>query len=395
MDRAFRAREPLEPDLFHRENEDRREPRCQPVEQDIEHCPRRAAAGCVAIAIERVLADIEVERRKINGREIEDGRENPLEIIGFIALAHGLIEFGQTVQHPALKLGHFRHINPIGLGEIGKAPQHIAHGVAQAAIAVGHALEDFVADPLVDRIVGLGHPKAQDVGAVLFDDLVGRNDIAERLGHLHALLVEREAAGHNPAIGRTADGAAALKHRGMEPAAVLVGAFEVDIGEAIFRAILAVAQNESVGRAGIEPNIQNIKDLIVAFRINDAAEEPLFRALDIPAIGALCLEGRGDAGIHIGVPQKEIGVGRQGALLGETGQRHTPCALAREDPIGPRFDHVVETVAARHGRPVHQLVDRGERPLADRLAISILPVTNLAVDGGKPLRCVAEDDRSF
>jgi hypothetical protein len=40
--RAVVAREAFQPDLLHREDEDRREPRGQPVEQDIQHRPRRA-----------------------------------------------------------------------------------------------------------------------------------------------------------------------------------------------------------------------------------------------------------------------------------------------------------------------------------------------------------------
>ena len=44
------------------------------------------------------------------------------------------------------------------------------------------------------------------------------------LGHLHALLVQREAVGQNAPVGRAPDGAAGLQHRGMEPPPVLVGA---------------------------------------------------------------------------------------------------------------------------------------------------------------------------
>ena len=48
-------------------------------------------------------------------------------------------------------------------------------------------------------------------------------------------------------VGRAAAGAAGLQHRGVEPAAVLVGALEVDVGRP--DAVGPVAQREGVGGA--------------------------------------------------------------------------------------------------------------------------------------------------
>ncbi len=64
------------------------------------------------------------------------------------------------------------------------------------------------------------------------------------------------------AIGRAAFGGAGLQERGVEPAAVLVGALHIDIGNAVLGAIFAVAQHEGVGRAGIEPHIEHVEHLV-------------------------------------------------------------------------------------------------------------------------------------
>ena len=132
----------------------------------------------------------------------------------------------------------------------------------------------------------------------MFDDLIRRDGVTDGFGHLHALLIEREPVGDHIAIGRTALGAAGLQERGMEPAAVLVGAFHVDIGDAILCAVLAVAQNERVGGAGIEPHIQHVKDLIIVIRVGDAVQDLFFKALLIPNIRAFFLKGGGDAGVQ-------------------------------------------------------------------------------------------------
>ena len=91
-------------------------------------------------------------------------------------------------------------------------------------------LQDLRADALVLGVVGADHPQAQDVGAVLVAHRLRRGDVAQRLRHLAALLVEREAVRQHAVVGRAAARAAALEQRGMEPAAMLVGALEIEVG---------------------------------------------------------------------------------------------------------------------------------------------------------------------
>jgi hypothetical protein len=71
----------------------------------------------------------------------------------------------------------------------------------------------------------------------------------DRLRHLLALLVHGEAVGQDRVVGRAAARAAAFEQRRLEPAAMLVGAFEIEVGGP---ALLAVAVLEHV-KAWVEP----------------------------------------------------------------------------------------------------------------------------------------------
>src|SRR5690606_859136 len=71
MDGGAFFRVTLQPAFFHGEDEDGREPCGQRVEQVIEHGQRRTALERGdRVAIERILADVEVERRELDVHEV-------------------------------------------------------------------------------------------------------------------------------------------------------------------------------------------------------------------------------------------------------------------------------------------------------------------------------------
>ena len=201
--------------------------------------------------------------------------------------------------------------------------------------------------------------------------------------------------GQHAAIGRAAQRAAGLQHRGMEPPPVLIGAFQIKVGNPIGRAIGAVAQHEGMGRAGVEPHIQHVEDLFKILRIVVRSKDFFLESLHIPHIGPVGPECRDDAGIDACVAQQEIRVGGFGTLAHKAGHRHAPGALPRQHPVGARRDHRMQAVAATGGGPLHQLVDAGQGAGADGVAVSALAIVKGLVDGHKPLRRVAVDQRGF
>src|SRR5881628_1143879 len=55
--------------------------------------------------------------------------------------------------------------------------------------------------PDIFLIVLTGHPEAQDLRAVLLDDLLWRHDVAGRFGHLVAFAIEHEAVCEHRLVG--------------------------------------------------------------------------------------------------------------------------------------------------------------------------------------------------
>ena len=187
--------------------------------------------------------------------------------------------------------------------------------------------------------------------------------------------------GQHDVEGGAAARAAGLQQRRLEPAAVLVGAFQVhdavaaavalaaDAGE--LREGLRVLQGEGVGGAGIEPHVENVGHLLPVGRIVDEpSEEALLRAGLEPGVGALLGDGLADAR-HQLVRLGEAG--RWGdlprLLVHEHGDGHAPGALARDHPVGPGFDHAAQPVLAR-GRHELGFLDGLQGGLAQRLVAS-------------------------
>ena len=73
-------------------------------------------------------------------------------------------------------------------------------------------------------------PQPQDLGAVMLDDLFRLDGVAERLVHGAAFAIEHPAVQRAGAIRRAALQPHAHQQRTVEPAAILVAAFEVEIG---------------------------------------------------------------------------------------------------------------------------------------------------------------------
>src|SRR3546814_2055328 len=93
--------------------------------------------------------------------------------------------------------------------------------------------------------------------------------VAERLRHFEALGIHGEAMREDGLIRRLSARAAAFEQRRLEPAAMLVAAFEIEVG-AVRAAVVAdergpapAFEHEGMGAARIEPDVENIDDALV------------------------------------------------------------------------------------------------------------------------------------
>ena len=295
-------------------------------------------------------------------------------VIAFDRATDQRVKLGDAVQHPALQLRHVGMRHALGLGKPVQRAEQPAQRVAQAAVEVGLLLEDVAADAHVLGGVGRHHPKPKNIGAELAGHLAGRGDVAERFRHLAALLVHDEAMGEHRLERRHAAGADRFQQRRMKPAAMLVGAFEIQIGRP---GQAACFQHEGMGAATFEPDIDDVEHLFIGGGIAPGAEEA-FRRRGVPGIGALGAENLDDAVHHDLVAQHLAG-----CLLDEHRDRHAPGALAADAPVGPAGDHRADAVAALVGNELG-IGDGGERLGTDRIR---------PVHADEPLRRGAEDQR--
>jgi hypothetical protein len=128
------------------------------------------------IAVERVLADIEIECRQFEHHEIEQVARDALEVEVVVALVDDGIELPQPVQHQPLQFRHVGIFDALALVMRERA-EHPADRVAHLAIGIDVGLDDRLAEALIFPVVGVHHPQAQDIGAglghhVLRQDLV-------------------------------------------------------------------------------------------------------------------------------------------------------------------------------------------------------------------------------
>ena len=274
------------------------------------------------------------------------------------------------MQDEAFELRHVGGRDAVLLPEVGERAQHPAQRVAQLAVGLDEGLEDLRPDAQVVGVVRRRDPQPEDVGARLLDHVLRRGDVAERLRHLLALLVEDEAVGQDDVEGRPAAGAAALDQRRMEPAPVLVRALEIHhrVGPALEPAarleVVADLEREGVRRARVEPDVEHHPDLLVGGRIvAEGREEPRRRVGRKPGVRPLRLEGGGDRLVDALVLEDAVG-----AALDEDRDRRAPGALARDHPVGLRLDHAGDPVLPLRRHPLHRL-DRGKGAMAQRIPL--------------------------
>ena len=201
--------------------------------------------------------------------------------------------------------------------------------------------------------------------------------------------------GEHGLVRRAAARAAGLEQRGLEPAAMLVRAFEIERGRP--GEVGADLEHEGVGRAGVEPNIEDVVDLLPLCRVVDeAAEEALARAWFEPSVSAFFGEGfahsldeRFRPGIFL-ARHDIVKALRARIDIAEHGDGHAPGALARHHPVRLGVDHAADAVLALRRHPA-RLADGGKGAMAQRVGGSIH--IDCAVHGDEPLRRVAEDHR--
>ena len=171
----------------------------------------------------------------------------------------------------------------------------------------------------------------------------GLDRVAERLRHLDAFEVDQEAVRQHLAERRAAARAEADEQRALEPAAVLIAAFEVDVSRP--RQFRTHRQHRLVTRAGVEPDIEDVhlalERAVTAFRAGQARRHEFLGRPFVPGVRAVALEDRGGAFDDLRTRHR---FAAGGAV--ERRNRHSPRALARDAPVRPVDEHVVDAIVS-------------------------------------------------
>ena len=201
------------------------------------------------------------------------------------------------------------------------------------------------------------------------DDVLREGLIAERLRHLAALLVEREAVRQHDVEGRAAARAAAFEQGGLEPAAMLVGAFEIH-----HLVLAAVDVAADAGKAGeMDRVLEHDRNASSRNRTRrragrrsshnrrDRSRAPRKRAAAPSANQASAPSSSKASAMRALTARRSENVVL--ALAHEDRDRHAPGALAEITQSGLVADHAADAVLARRGDPT-RLADRVERDRA-------------------------------
>ena len=368
----------LEPDLVAGEGEDRREELRHRVEDHPERGLCAAAGGGIcAVAVEVILDDVEVEAGERDDAEVVDGvgdGEELIVLVGRLAAGHQVV---QLRDGPAVELRHVGGRGEVVRVKVDEVVEAEFRGVAELEIVLAQLLEDGVGAADVDMIVGRACPEAADVSAVFLEHVGGIDAVAEGFVHGLALAVDgpavRDALFERSALAQCADGG---QQRGLEPAAILVEALQID-GRGPEALILL--HGGEVRGAGVEPAVERVGLLVevlaAAVRADEVfGDEFVGLALE-PDVRAEFAEELRDVGDGL------VGADRLAAVLAvEHRDRQAPAALTRDAPVGALADHGLHAVDAPAGDPA-DVVARGAGLVLER------------VDRAEPLRRGAEDDR--
>src|SRR5262249_5858228 len=135
--------------------------------------------------------------------------------------------------------------------------QEKARRVAEPAVGVDLLAEDLVRDALIFAVVLGRDPEAQELSALLLDDVLRLDGVPETLRHLAARAIEREAVGQHDVVRRLAGDGDAGEERAVEPAAMLVAALEVEVGMAA--QLRALIHDGGPADARVEPDVEDVR----------------------------------------------------------------------------------------------------------------------------------------
>ena len=258
-----------------------------------ERCLRRTPRQRIRPGgVEPVLQDIEIASAQIHHTVVVQLLIDAVQFAPAVGLGQRLLHGLGLAQRGGIarqqRLRRERMLRGIEIVQVAKQE---AQGIANSTIGLGDALEQIVGNRNLARVVGAGHPQAQNVGTQCLHDLLWRHHIARRLAHLVAVLVDRETMREHGLVRCPAVDGDTGQKRGLEPATVLIGTFQVEIGHGIAGRGTSGGTRTAMHHPAVEPHVQGVGAGLVLFRVN----APIGRLRAEPGFQTVGLHGGGDA----------------------------------------------------------------------------------------------------
>ena len=357
-----------------------------------------AARSICGVAVQPVFGGDQVHAAEGVVAKVEQRLGGLAELQRLVGVGHGLAEIDQLAGDPGVGAGGvgFFEAHLVGVeAEAVEVAEQEAHGVADLAVLLAGELEESHVD--FDVVVGVEpcNPPAAHVGAVVFHEGLDGQRVTARLRHFLAVFVDHEPVGEHGLKGALAGDRQRGQERVLEPAAVLVAAFEVQVGgvAAGFGAlglfvVPALAQHRVPRRAGFKPDVEGVfafgkRGLVQAFFVVVGQQVGGFHIE--PGVAAFGLHHLGH-GAHAGRVQQRRAVGFE-----KRGDGQAPRPLPAHAPVWARVEHAPHAVAAPVGQEIDGVFGQLERGFAHGLA----PIGKRLVHPDKPLLGGAEDHRLF
>ena len=307
-------------------------------------------------AVQTVLQGVEVHVGELGNHEVVERTVGARKLVAGVGIVDLGLDLGQTGNHELVERQQVGKGDAVGLGlklalELGKQE---AQRVAETTVGIGRTSENLVVDGNVGAGVDGGNPQTDDVGAHLVADLVGVNDVAERLGHLAALAVERKALRDDGLVRSMAVGTHRGEQRALEPTAVLVGALEVNVRRVL--KLGAILADGLPGNAGVPPHVENVliglEVMATALGADACLAQVALGSVGEPGVGALLVKELDDGVERSVVHNLLAAVG-----AGVARNRHAPVALTADAPVGTLLDHGADAVGGMGRIPLDVLAD--------------------------------------
>ncbi len=243
--------------------------RCHPTYHRLGNIKRRGLRRTPGHAFCRhgvlaVLDHIQIKAAQIHRAEVMHQLIERMKLVTVIRGHDLLLNLAGAFHRPFVQAEHlFRCDSMLRRVKVPQIGQQIARGIAHAPIGIGGAFENLIGDAYLAAVIGGRHPQAQNVRAQVIDHLLRRHHVALGLGHLLTFGVDRETVSQHCLVGGAVLHGDRGQQRGLEPATMLIGTFQIKIGGGIRIKSQTLMQYRKMRHPRVKPDIERIADLFV------------------------------------------------------------------------------------------------------------------------------------